>query len=387
MEMVEQIKTLLVKGIDSEALLQEIASHFYETIEEKKKHHRIVAERLAQYVTLKDYFEKDWDPLGLEDQEILQDMQDDIEYALEDEFDRVEDDVKHELLHGKLAALVKEDVKAKGFILSQQTGRRHLDENELEEIYLEAFTQFDFLRMHLSEYIQKQAPQEFYALGRQQIEAYRQEKGLLMDAKEFNDYYEDHFDKERLWDLFAHKIYECIHYNQHYILEEPEADADEEEEAVFSSGTMAENEEETAYQADDKDAILVPDGDLSPDMFSFVYELMDEYNGRRVLPSENEWGEEAYWTTYRDDFAEILGLFMIAQLENTIRYFNEECPEQYDTLAHLYHWSLEDRKNPEVVLTTCDKISYFLTDMQEALWNEFSESELLPLYERGKNMA
>ena len=114
MEMVEQIKTLLVKGIDSEALLQEIASHFYETIEEKKKHHRIVAERLAQYVTLKDYFEKDWDPLGLEDQEILQDMQDDIEYTLEDEFDRVEDDVKHELLHGKLAALVKEDVKAKG---------------------------------------------------------------------------------------------------------------------------------------------------------------------------------------------------------------------------------------------------------------------------------
>ena len=97
--------------------------------------------------------------------------------------------------------------------------------------------------------------------------------------------------------------------------------------------------------------------------------------------NENEYGDEAYWTTYADDFAELLGLFMIAQLENTIRYFANHRAVEYETFAKMYHWNQEQRENPEVVLT-CDKISYFLAE--EALWNEFTESKLLTMYEAGR---
>ena len=47
---------------------------------------------------------------------------------------QVEDDVKHELLHGKAAIQLKEDVKAKGILMDQRLGRIQLTEDEVEEL-------------------------------------------------------------------------------------------------------------------------------------------------------------------------------------------------------------------------------------------------------------
>lgn len=380
--MLEQIKQMLVGGIESEKLIQDAASRFYETIEEKKKEHPVLEQMLFTYDTVKDYFQSASSPetLDWDEREAVMDMQDDLEYYLQEAFDRVEDDVKHELLHGKPASNVQADMKAHGIIVDQRLGQGRITEDEVEEFYLEAFQQFDFLRQRLTEHIESQNPKLLFEHGKAQLDAYRQANGLLMDAKEFNEYYAEHLDHERLMNLLSQKLYETIHFGQRYILEEPVEEEDETWEEPDADGKAED------YEASQKDAVLVPDGDLTPERYTFVYELMAEYTGRRVLPSENEFGDEAYWTTYGDDFAEILGLFMIAQLENTIRYFVSQKPVEYDTFAKLYHWDQEQRENPEVILTTCDKISYYLSDLQESLWNEFTESNLQPIYEKGQKL-
>jgi len=380
-QMLDVIKNMLVAGVDSEKVMLDTAGRFYETIEDQKREHRLLEQMLFEYETLEAYFaaENDRESLSLDEEDLLLDMKEDIEFYLQLAFDQVEDDVKHELLHGKAATQLKEDVKAKGILMDQRLGRIQLTEDEVEELYIEAFQQFDFLRQRMADHIMTQSPKAFYEYGKAKEEAYRQQNGLLMDAREFNAYFVEHLDKERLWKLLAQKVYDTIHYGQRYVLEEPSAEDD-----LGLEIWQEENEEESAYEASQKDGILVPAGDLEPERYSFVYELMAEYTGRRVMASENEYGDEAYWTTYADDFAELLGLFMIAQLENTIRYFANHRAVEYETFAKLYHWNQEQREDPEVVLT-CDKISYYLADLQETLWNEFTESKLMPLYEAGKH--
>ncbi len=381
-QMLETIKNMLVGGVDSERILSDVSSRFYETIEDNKRNYRMLQQMLFEYDTLSAYFaaENDRDSLSLEEEDLLLDMKEDIEFYMQLAFDQVEDDVKHELLHGKAAMQLKEDVKSKGILLDQRLGRLQLTEDEVEELYIEAFQQFDFLRQRLIEHIFAQSPKAFYEHGKAREDAYREQNGLLMDAREFNEYYTEHLDKERLWKLLSQKVYDTIHYGQRYILEEPE----EEEDLGVELWQEESDEEDANYEASQKDAVLVPEGDLDPEKYTFVYELMAEYTGRRVLASENEYGDEAYWTTYGDDFAELLGLFMIAQLENTIRYFANHKAVEYETFAKMYNWNQEQRENPEVVLT-CDKISYYLADLQEALWNEFTESKLMPIYTAGKH--
>lgn len=381
-QMLDVIKNMLVAGVDSEKVMLDTAGRFYETIEDQKREHRLLEQMLFEYETLEAYFvaENDSESLSLDEEDLLLDMKEDIEFYLQLAFDQVEDDVKHELLHGKGAVQLKEDVKSKGILMDQRLGRIQLTEDEVEELYIEAFQQFDFLRQRIAEHIMAQSPKAFYEYGKGKEEAYRQQNGLLMDAREFNAYFVEHLDKERLWKLLAQKIYDTIHYGQRYVLEEPL----EEDDLGLEIWQEETEEEDSVYEASQKDGVLVPAGDLEPERYSFVYELMAEYTGRRVMASENEYGDEAYWTTYADDFAELLGLFMIAQLENTIRYFANHRAVEYETFAKLYHWNQEQREDPEVVLT-CDKISYYLADLQETLWNEFTESKLMPLYEAGKH--
>ena len=381
-QMLDVIKNMLVAGVDSEKVILDTAGRFYETIEDQKREHRLLEQMLFEYETLEAYFaaENDRESLSLDEEDLLLDMKEDIEFYLQLAFDQVEDDVKHELLHGKAATQLKEDIKAKGILMDQRLGRIQLTEDEVEELYIEAFQQFDFLRQRMADHIMTQSPKAFYEYGKAKEEAYRQQNGLLMDAREFNAYFVEHLDRERLWKLFAQKIYDTIHYGQRYVLEEPL----EEDDLGLEIWQEETEEEDSVYEASQKDGVLVPAGDLEPERYSFVYELMAEYTGRRVMASENEYGDEAYWTTYADDFAELLGLFMIAQLENTIRYFANHRAVEYETFAKLYHWNQEQREDPEVVLT-CDKISYYLADLQEALWNEFTESKLMPLYEAGKH--
>ena len=211
-----------------------------------------------------------------------------------------------------------------------------------------------------------------------------------MDEQDFNRYYLETFDKERLRELFAKKIFESIRYHSRYVLE---STSDEEDELpatpddIFSVEDPEDLAEAMGNDRTQDDGVLVAAGDLHPEDFSFVYELLTEYNGHRILPSDDEWSCEAYWETFGDEFSELLGEYMIAHLEETIRYFNEQRPADYATLARLYGWSRETRQNPEVILSSCDKISFFLSDLQEMVWEDLLEEDLMPLYEMGKALA
>ncbi len=155
---------------------------------------------------------------------------------------------------------------------------------------------------------------------------------------------------------------------------------------------MDDDDAEDAYgqpdpnQPSEDDIVLIPDGDMSPDDYTYVYELMNEYTGHRVLPTDDDRVTEAYWSVYQDEFGDLLTLYMIQVLEDTINYFSTQQEIKYDSLARFYHWNQEQRKAPSYILSTSDKISYALSDLQEKLWSDFSDSELMPLYEKGRKI-
>ena len=120
---------------------------------------------------------------------------------------------------------------------------------------------------------------------------------------------------------------------------------------------------------------------MSQDMFDYVYELMQEYTGRRVLPSENEWSDQAYWTTYQDDFQELLGFYILDHLENTMQRLEEERTKEYENFGRLFGLDKQDRGDPEQILSHCDKINYYLTQLNEELWSEFTETKVKDLME------
>ena len=46
----------------------------------------------------------------------------------------------------------------------------------------------------------------------------------------------------------------------------------------------------------------------------------------------------------------------------------------------------EQRKDPEAILQRCDKINYYLLELNENLWTEFTESRAMQLYQKGESM-
>jgi len=98
--MLEDVKKLLTAGIDGPKLVSEIAEHFYETILDQKKDHPVFYKRLDSYETMQEYLDMDTSDLSYDEKLIAGDLKDDIEYELQYQFDKVEDSVKSELIHG-----------------------------------------------------------------------------------------------------------------------------------------------------------------------------------------------------------------------------------------------------------------------------------------------
>ena len=389
--MLDDVKKLLTAGIDGPVLVSEIAEHFYETILDQKKDHPVFYERLSQYETMEEYLGMDTSALSYDEKLIAGDLKDDIEYELQYQFDKVEDSVKSELIHGDSSREVLYEMKKKGIIPRHpENPASYLTEDSVEEFYLEAFQQFDMLRSNLYKRILASSAKDFYQQGEDKSNTYRKEHHLLMDERDFLNYYTENFDKERLWEILSRKIYQTIHYNSRYKMEDLNEEEDDREEG--STPLVDDDDAEDAYgqpdpnQPSEDDIVLIPDGDMSPDDYTYVYELMNEYTGHRVLPTDDDRVTEAYWSVYQDEFGDLLTLYMIQVLEDTINYFSTQQEIKYDSLARFYHWNQEQRKAPSYILSTSDKISYALSDLQEKLWSDFSDSELMPLYEKGRKI-
>ena len=385
--MTEKIKELLIRGIDAEKLLGELSLHFAEELEGPLKASPALKAYMDRSKSLREFFTAQDENLSEDDLDLLDDLNEDIDYELMYQFDLVEDAVKDDLLHGKLASEVRKDMRKGGIVPMRPN--EPFTEDEVEEYYVEAFRSFDEVRIRIYDGILDLSPAEFLQKGKDAREAFRKARGLSMDEQDFNRWYLETFDHERLDDVFARKIYDSIHFHSRYILESIAEDEEDEEDSPF--GTDWNDEDSvtdflTKTNAEE-DGVLVAAGDLHPEDFTFVYELLSEYNGHRILPSDDPLTEQAYWETYADEFAEVLGEYMIMHLEETIEYFDTKRPADYGTLARLYGWSRESRKNPEVILTSCEKISFFLSDLQERIWGDFLEEKLMPLYVKGQKIA
>ena len=87
----EEIRQMLLQAVDSEKIISETATHFYESVEEKRRKQPALELKLEQYATLKEYLEEAAENESLDMQEIVEDLQEDIAYTLEDVFDQAED--------------------------------------------------------------------------------------------------------------------------------------------------------------------------------------------------------------------------------------------------------------------------------------------------------
>ena len=385
--MTEKIKELLIRGIDAEKLMNELSLHFAEELEGPLEASPKLKEYMESCDNLRTFFAAQDEDLSFEDLDLLDDLNEDIDYELMYQFDLVEDAVKDDLLHGKLASDVRRDMRKGGIVPMHPN--EPFSEDEVEEYYVDAFRSFDEVRVRIYEGILNLSPNEFFQKGKDAREAFRRARGLSMDEQDFNRYYLETFDQERLKEVFARKIYDSIHFHSRYVLES--IDPDDEDEMNSSNDHDLDDQDSLtdflSQKGEEEDGVLVSAGDLHAEDFTFVYELLSEYNGHRILPSDDPMTEQAYWETYADEFAEVLGEYMIMHLEETITYFDTKRPADYGTLARLYGWSRESRKNPEVILSSSEKISFFLSDLQERVWGDFLEEELMPLYLLGEKIA
>ena len=360
--MEQKIAALLREAVKPAELLDLIAGKFYEQLENNRETHRILLLMLNEYETFTDYFQAASEELTERDRELLADIQEDFIYQVETYFDEKEDEILKRLLAGQWARDIREDMKARGICPMQE----ELTEDEVETVYAGAFEEYDRLHFRFVEKLMSLSPKKAYEQGENAALEYRKKHRILFDEKDFIAAYHENFSRENLWKLLCERLEQTLKYGRHYVLcwDEEDDEAGEDEER------------------DEEIGVLEGQGDLSADMFEYVYELMQEYTGRRILPSENQWGDQAYWTTYQDDFQELLGFYILDCLELTIHKLDEERPREYESLARSCGLSAEERTDPEAVLLHCDKVNYYLTQLNEELWNEFTETKVKDLLQK-----
>ena len=91
--MEDTIEKLFLDSISQEEVLCEIASRFYETIEDLAVSHGVFRRMLWEYESFVAYFAAESEELTPEEDDILLDMKNTLGMALEDYFEAVEDHV------------------------------------------------------------------------------------------------------------------------------------------------------------------------------------------------------------------------------------------------------------------------------------------------------
>ena len=367
--MEDTIEKLFLDSISQEEVLCEIASRFYETIEDLAVSHGVFRRMLWEYESFVAYFAAESEELTPEEDDILLDMKNTLGMALEDYFEAVEDHVIQRIQQ-EFTHPILEDLRKRGIVLAQP----YLHEEQIEEFYPGAFEAYDRLKQRFIEKVFTLSPQKAYKQGEAALARYRNDKGILFDERDFILAYQKGFSREQLWDILAVKFYQAIHYGRRYRLEQLEDEF----------GVLEDGEEDQVAERDD--GVLIPDGDFAIDQFEYVCDLCTEYTGRRVLAAENELGDEAYWTTYQEDFQELIALYSMNHLNQVIQELERDRVEEYESFGKIFGMNAEQRKDPEAILQRCDKINYYLLELNENLWTEFTESRAMQLYQKGESM-
>lgn len=364
--MQEKIAALLQDGIKPLEILSLVAGSVYDVVENNRAGHRIIYLMLNEYETFTDFFAAKNDELDLSDRDVLAEIEDNIRYYVDISFDDHEDYVKQQLQSGALAKEVKADLEARGIT-------EPLCDDTIELAYAEAFENYDKLHQAFLDKVMKLSPKKAYDQALADRAEYRKKHHILFDDADFIAEYNRTFDRPALWNLLKDRLKQAFTTGQHYHIWDDgvldEEDDAEEEEGFFEPEELPEGEE-------DSNEILIADGPMLPGEYDYVCQMMTEYTGRRVLAAENQWGTGSYWTTYEDDFQELISYFVLEHFEDLVAELAEDRPVEWDSFGRILGLEKADRTSAIAVLDHSDKINYFLSNLNEQLWNEFSESKL-----------
>lgn len=377
----DQIRHLLLDSVNKEEALRELETSFYENLLENEKQEPILTDRLSEFSTVEAFLKEDTDDLSYDLSILLTSILDDLDYLLMLRFDQIEDGVKAEMIHGNLTKGVLADMRSKGII---HMTKDPLTEDEVEEFYMDLFLELDQKRQEIYDAAMNSSPLAFYEAGRKNVEAYKEKHHLLMDDYDFVVQFRSLFDERVFTAMVAKKVYESIRYHSRYELEELE---DDEEDAEEEESLLNQDLEDLPKGPQEAEALLVPAGDLKPEDYERLYDLLYEFNGRRVLPTDEGGSEEAYWGTFADDFQDLLSDYFTEVLEKTIHYFRSEKPVEYASYARFYHLSEEDRKDPVKLIESSDNLNTRLTLIRDELWENMTEAPVMPLYSMGEQLT
>ncbi len=379
-----QIRHLLLDSVNKEDALHELETSFYENLKENAKQEPILMDRLLAYPTVEAFLREDDENLSYDLSILLTNILDDLDYLLMLRFDQIEDGVKAEMIHGNLTKGVLADMQKSGIV---RLSKDPLTEDEVEEFYMDLFLELDQKRQAFYDEAMRAKPQDFYEAGQKNVEAYKEKHHLLMDDYDFTERFRELFNERAFTAMVARKVYELIRYHSRYELEEledGEAEAEEDPEEDFLQNSDL---EDVPARPQEAEALLVPCGDLKAEDYERVYDLLYEYNGRRVLPTDEGGQEEAYWGTFSDDFQDLLNDYFTEVLEQTLQYFIKEKPQEYASFARFYHLSEEDRKDPVKLIEASDDLNMRLSMIRDELWENLTEAPVMPLYSMGETLV
>ncbi len=369
--MKEKIEKLLYGELHEEDILSTVATTVYELVQNNKAQHRVLYDMLAEYESCKSYIAAENEELSFVERDILTELEEDLSYLVDMAFDNNEDLVMGQLLVGVNAAYIREDLRKRGIEFNEAG----LEQDTVELAYEDVFKEYDRYHVDFLNRILDSSPKDFYEQGKAEKEAFRKKHHILFDEDDFVTEYSRTFNKNTLWRMLRDRLKEAFTYGRRYnlisVADEEDDEADGYEDVSLTDElTLPEDYDETANE------ILEPCGELHAEDFSYVTEMLMEFTGRRVMAAENEWGTGAYWTTYEDDFQEIISYFVLDHFEDVISAMSEERAVEWNSFGRMLGLEAKDRGDALQILDHSERINYFLSTLNEHLFTEFSESKV-----------
>ena len=341
--MEKEIYAMLKGQIHPDQILDDIAEMFYSAISAERHLYPELMDRLVRYDSFQQLIDV-FDSEGTEEEiRIFGDVLDIIEQELDEIFDEGEDRVKEQLMQEPMASVILEDFRKRNVLMVQ----KKLQTDQIEQMYVTAFRQYDRLKEGLEERILALSPVKAYYRGEVIWQKIRKEQNILMDDSEMVEVFQRFWDQKELENLLSLKYYQAIQFGRHYEVEEYEEEPDLEEEEESPDYLFGQRMPE----------ILTEAGDMREQSFEYVCEIYDLYTGRRVYSTEED--DEAYWVVYGDEFEDLIYQMILRTLQQTLENLEKEEPQKLENFAAQYGIPSSARLDGELYLERADEFGYY----------------------------
>lgn len=372
--MEKEIYRMLKAQINPEEILDDIAEMFYSAVTAESHLYPDLIKKMTRYNSFQQLIDL-FDQEGTDEEiRVFGDVLDLIEQELDSVFDEGEDRVKETLMQEPMASVILADFHKKNVLMVRQK----LQEDHIEQMYVTAFRQYDRLKEGLEERILALSPLKAYHRGEVIWRRIRQEQNMLLDDSEMVETFQKFWDSKALDDLLCLKFYQAIQFGRHYAIEEYEEEEEERE-------SWEEEDEEEQFFARNTPEVLAEDGDMRDQPYQYVFEIFDEYTGRRVYAAE-EGNDEAYWVTYGDEFEDLCFQLILQTLQKALEWLDKEEPKRLENFAEQYGIPLSSRLEGELYLERTNEFQYYCNSLLDKCLCDFGERETREVLSQGKEL-